>query len=219
MSQQFTRNFELNEQLFTDIGRREYANMSYKVAGFWSGDTLRIYVKSDYMGTGEFSFEISDSSGGRDPKVIEDDAIAYANKAAALLDACEVVKTLRENSEQIKVAYFAFREECRIQAAEEKAAKEARIAADPKVDEETADMLIKLARKSNIVRVSCRKPGETNDSATEIEFRNWESTHGKFNIGYNVNVGIRRVKNYILENMSMACAKEEIVKLLTPVEA
>ena len=59
-----------------EIGRGNYGSISCKVKGYWSSDTIRIYIQHGMFGSYDWSTSISYGSGGRDTKEVASDTEA-----------------------------------------------------------------------------------------------------------------------------------------------
>jgi len=80
----------INEQAILDqLADRGSANLEVAVHGFWSTESINIYVKRGYSDAGVWETQVSHSSGGRDKKEVESDTQAERNFAKALCAACD----------------------------------------------------------------------------------------------------------------------------------
>ena len=78
------------------------ARVSYKVKGYWSADTITVYVRKDFIGTTRGNgivVNVSHSSGGRDTDEVKQDFEAVQYFAEALNDASKVAEFLFNESE------------------------------------------------------------------------------------------------------------------------
>jgi hypothetical protein len=120
------------------------SRIQLKPFGFWSQDSISLYVSDYSYGSSEIDISMSVSSGGRDTKETKNDDDAYANYARCILLVSGIAKTLRENTEYIR--QFLDEERARWLAAQEaeRKALEARDAANPCLGEKEAKKVMKL---------------------------------------------------------------------------
>ena len=123
-----------------EIGRNGGASIRFKVKGFWSSDTIRIYVDRKYGTTWYIS--LSNSSGGRDPKEVADDAEAYINYGQALIAAGEFAKKLQESFPEFEKFFQIRRAELAAEYEAEEVAKQAAFDADEALGEDAAKKLM-----------------------------------------------------------------------------
>lgn len=91
--------YTINEYDLKDIARHGFGSISCRVRGYWSSDPIslvvdrnRKYVDGDM--TFSWRISLSHSSGGRDPKVVEQDMDASVNFAAGLVAMATLGKQL-----------------------------------------------------------------------------------------------------------------------------
>jgi hypothetical protein len=141
-----TSQFVESEWDLRGIARGDISSVAYKVTGFWSADSLRVYIHRDAYGSeGTWKYDIGRSSGGRDENIVLDEAEAAENYAAALMRAASLVRTLRTHTAELKVFYDEYREELRVQHEAEKAAAVAKLEADLAVTEANAIAFMAVA--------------------------------------------------------------------------
>ena len=128
-SPQFARSLTV-EQILADRNHG-HITVRYKVHGYWSSDSINLYIRRGWTGDHSWEFSISHSSGGRDDKEIKEDYEAVKNFSAALLDASELAKYLQVNSEMLEVAYQNYVEDMRKQDQEQELLRQKAIDEDP----------------------------------------------------------------------------------------
>lgn len=112
--------------LATSLHDNGEVSISAAVKGFWSMDTISAYARCYSYKDVEWTYSISTSSGGRDPKVVESDIDAYAYYAEALLAVTQELQKHKDNASERTKMFET--ESARIQAqyeAEKKARYEA----------------------------------------------------------------------------------------------
>lgn len=79
-----------------------YSTIKFKVHGYWSGDSITIYVRQDIFSTkAAVDLTITHSSGGRDTNEVECDGEAAKNFGLAMIRAGEILKYIRSNEELV----------------------------------------------------------------------------------------------------------------------
>lgn len=132
--------YKIAEYDLEQIGRNGMGSIRCKVTGFWSGDSITLYVNRDF-GKG-WKITLSNSSGGRDTDEVADDMVAYKNFAAAMDAMCDVGKMIRMNVPTLEAAYEAQRELDRAEHEAERAAHAAAFEADERLGEVAATLLV-----------------------------------------------------------------------------
>lgn len=207
---EFTRH-ALTEELIRAIGRGICFSIRYKVKGFWSSDTITVYCQTQFYGDRKINFTISNSSGGRDTDELEFDEDAYEMKAAALLDACKLVRDLKSNEDKIMQYYAEYREELRIQAEKDQEERRKAEEADPLINEILAKSLVKdaisLARDNYKVSISgitfkVRRPAEKYDCMKVTVYSDRITT------GSRARIGQKALIKKLTETMSWSSCKE-----------
>jgi hypothetical protein len=103
----------------------------YKVFGYWSRDTITVYVRRGFYGDVSWQVSISQSSGGRDTKEVERDSDAIRNYANAMIDAADFSDLIMQNAGKLEEQYQVYVEQMRIREEEEQRKKQAMIDSDP----------------------------------------------------------------------------------------
>lgn len=122
------------------------AHVKVRVKGYWSSDVMTMYIRrtSKLLDKDEsWKFEISHSSGGRDTNEVKSDLEAETNFGQALVALAAYGQYLETLVDQFESAHQAYRAEVTAQAAAERAAKDAALAADPALGEDAAKKLVK----------------------------------------------------------------------------
>lgn len=140
----FTRD-EFNAEMIERCARNG-VSIPYKIRGFWSRDCISVSVSYDFF-LKAIEYKISCSSGGRDFKEVPEDCDAYTYKAEALLDAAQLVRTMKSAEPEILRLREIYMEEARVKAEKEREAILAAEAADPLITETVAKILTKSARE------------------------------------------------------------------------
>lgn len=80
----------INEQAILDqLADRGSVNLEVAVHGYWSTESISIYIRRDYRDAGVWETQVCHSSGGRDKEEVESDTQAERNFAKALCAACD----------------------------------------------------------------------------------------------------------------------------------
>lgn len=134
--------YKIAEYDLQAIGRNGMGSIRCKIEGFWSSDQITIYVNRNFGS--DWTFTLSNSSGGRDSGEIKSDMIAYKNYAAAMEAMCDLGIYLQTERvlHDLEFSYQLEREERRAQREAEKAAEQAAIDADLPLGEVKAAMLV-----------------------------------------------------------------------------
>lgn len=120
--------YQIAEYDIDRIGRNGMGSVRCKVTGFWSGDSITLYINRNFGS--DWKITVSNSSGGRDTKEVESDLVAYKNYAAALSAMCDLGTVMEMNVDKFEAAYQVRREEDRKEREAQKAAEQAAIEAD-----------------------------------------------------------------------------------------
>lgn len=136
--------YKIADYELESIGRNGMGSIRCKVTGFWSGDSITLYINRRFSTKAEAHWDItvSNSSGGRDTKEVESDMVAYKNYATALSAMCDLGTVLQMNTDKMEAAYQVRREEDRIEREAEKAAQAAAVEADKPMGEVLATILV-----------------------------------------------------------------------------
>ena len=129
--------------------------VSYKVKGFWSRDSITVYIKRSMKWerpegeSATWEAAVTWSTGGRDPKEVECDLEAAGYFAEAIQDAVQFANLLKDTmSDVFEEAYLKsireYQEAEKRRLEQEAAAAEA----DPAMTEATAEVIINLALSS-----------------------------------------------------------------------
>lgn len=137
------------------IGASGNGSVPIKVAGYWSYDPIRLYIRREWnfkIGD-ESSFawraELSHSSGGRetDPAKggIKDDLEAETNFGAALIAIAAIGRAIMAQVATLEAAYQAQSKIAAAERAEAEEARKARLEADPAIGEVAVEHKIDVA--------------------------------------------------------------------------
>ena len=146
-------------------------SFSVKVKGFWSSDSISVYINRSMFSDGNsatgfssaYKISVSHSSGGRDSKEVADDIEAEHYFGEALIG---VAKYIREEIQpRIPAWERMYQEERAAERAEIEAAKkeqQAKIDADPEVGEQQAKVYAHMIRGAVINEVILYERGYAN---------------------------------------------------------
>jgi len=193
-----------------------YLRVPYKVHGYWSSDSISIYISRSWTEKGAWDFKISHSSGGRDTNEVPEDEVATYNFALAMMDAAVLVTKLKES--YIPVIEASYQEYvARVKEAEEKAdealrkvveAEQARCDADPALGAYNAKVMIekaiKLAKDSGSVIIKGQLRGE-DEEYTMIAVQNYDRTSFYFTNKYrsrNGRLNRKQLEEFLSTKMS-----------------
>ena len=168
-------NFQVAEYDLNTLGRDAYASISCKVKGYWSRDSITIYLRRDYKEESAWNAQISYGSGGRDSKEVVSDMEAGRYFAEALTYMCNLADSIISlHVDTLESAYQACVEEYRQAEKLARQAKEAAINADKALGEERAKVIVNemIAQKFGIASVFAR--GE--DRPVKLEVKTLGST-------------------------------------------
>lgn len=134
-----------------------------KVHGFWSRDSITIYVNRGFSEKSKWNISISWSSGSRDTKEVEKDEDAAENFAAAMLKAAEIARNLRINEVFLEDFYQKHAAELRAEYEKQQQEKQRLVDEDTIMTEEYSKELIAKNVPSGPVQVviSLRERGKT----------------------------------------------------------
>lgn len=177
--------FEITPMDVLQAGRHGHGRAQAKVTGYWSRDSITIYVdrKEDWTGAPElglgkevsqheWKFTVSHASGGRDEKVVADDLAAALNFGHALTAMAEYATAMRAPAVTtiLERLWQEERAVAQAKADAERDAKQARADADKALGEHQAKALLDMAigrmkYERRAVTISAFKRGE--DTATD----------------------------------------------------
>lgn len=140
-----------------EIGSRGNGSVAVKVAGYWSADAIRLYIRREWNwkpgkeSSYEWRAELSHSSGGRetDPAKggIKCDLEAETNFGAALIAISATGRAILAQVATLEAAYQKEAELSRIEREAAEASKQAAIDADPAIGEQAIEARIDAALK------------------------------------------------------------------------
>jgi hypothetical protein len=168
-------NFQVAEYDLNTMGRNAHVSISCKVKGYWSRDTITIYIQRGTFGQAGWSASISYGSGGRDTKEVASDMEAGRYFAEALTYMCILADSIISlHVDTLEKAYQACVEEYRQAEKLARQAKEAAINADKALGEERAKVIVNemIAQKFGIANVFAR----SEDRPVKLEAKTYGST-------------------------------------------
>lgn len=137
-----------------EIGSGHSGSIACKVKGYWSSDTIRIYIQRGMFGSScDWSTSVSYGSGGRDTKEIVSDTEAARYFAEALIEMCNLADAIMEQKETLEAAYQDYRAECRAEFEREQAEKQAKIEADEAMGMTLARNMLEIMQQRGHCRV------------------------------------------------------------------
>lgn len=144
--------FTIEPITFEQLCHREYTRISFRVHGYWSSDSISVYLERHLYWAREadgdkvlrtWKFTVSHASGGRDSKVEPDDAVSAKCFGLAMIAAAEICETLKALTPELEATAVRRSEERAAAEAARKAAEQAAIDADVALGEEAAKTLVK----------------------------------------------------------------------------
>lgn len=145
--QGMTTPFQISPYTIDDLGSRQ-TSIRIAVLGYWSADVINVYVRRGWGDEGQWEFEISHSSGGRDRKEVCDDDEAEQNFAFGLLEACKIVKDLKSKVADLEAAYQIYKQQLTAEYEAHQAAKLAKIEADMPIGEHASLVMTALQQEA-----------------------------------------------------------------------
>ena len=189
-----------------------YSTIKFKVHGYWSGDSITIYVRQDFYSTkAAVDLTITHSSGGRDKNEVECDGEAAKNFGLAMIRAGEILKYIQSNKELVS-RIEKKREEQRIAREEAEKRKQAEIEADAPMGIEAAKVVV-----DKMIRMLPKQPG----SSVEYVYYNRGDnfpytvtlTRGRSNGTFNFHGGRKGVTEMLAEKSHRSHFAEASIRL------
>ena len=166
--------FTIAPYALDEIGTSGYGRITAKVLGYWSSDSITLYIKREFKwdperkGTGEWTAQVSHSSGGRDTDEVASDLDATINFAAAMVALAELGKSILARTEGLETAYQCERARRQAELLAEKEALAVAVAADPECGQAAAklavDARMSLARNGHYNEVVAFQRGTEHNS-------------------------------------------------------
>lgn len=136
-------NYQVSEFTLGSIGQHGSGNINFQPKGYWSGNTISVYIRRNcFTAEGGWQANVSHSSGGRDTNEVETDMEAVKYFAEALLAASKCAEEIIAKADELEAAYQLQKSKYHEEYLAERAAKEKRIAEDAPFGEEAARELI-----------------------------------------------------------------------------
>lgn len=125
-------NYTIDSFDINTLGRSGMTSISCRVKGFWSSDTIRVYLQREYIRNGgDWKASVSYGSGGRDTKDVVSDTEACRYFAEALTAMCDLADQLIAQKDKLEAAYQQQAAELSAARTAAEQAKQAKIEADP----------------------------------------------------------------------------------------
>lgn len=136
-------NYTIAEYDLAELGRSGMNSISCKVKGYWSNDSISLYVRRDLFGNSRnWTVQISHSSGGRDTKEVVSDTEAARYFGEALIAMCNLGDEILKHKDVLEANYQKQVAEYQEEAARERAAKQAAFDADTAIGAERAREIV-----------------------------------------------------------------------------
>lgn len=184
------------------LGTSNYSSIRCKVKGYWSSDTITLYIRRGYGKGPQWSTQISYGSGGRDTKEVESDTEAVRYFASALTAMADLADKIEGMSDLLEANYRAEVERYREIERKEREVREAAIASDAPLGEERAKELIGQLLSKGMGTANLFDRGS--DRARPVSV----VTRGKTTFYLN---GGRIAKNNLIAALSCASARSGLV--------
>ena len=198
MTQAYT--FDTNIDV-AKIGNSGYGRVTGKIHGYWSHDSITLYIQRDTFGSKKWRVTLSHSTGGRDTKEVASDLDAEINFGQALIAMAQFGKEVEQRFEELESFYQARLEADRIarKAAEE--ATRAKIEADTPLGIRAAEVMIALALCGKVINVY--KRGDTDPEPLTARMRAKTSFYF---------CGMRMAKKKVLDILANSSNRTAVVK-------
>lgn len=136
-------NYEITRtRTIEELGRCGGGSIGFKARGYWSQDSISIYVNRGYSENAKWAVAVSHSSGGRDTKEVATDAEAVRYFAEALVAAADYAEIIMSQADGLEEFY---QEQCaadKIERDREQAAKQALIDAEEAIGTARAKAIV-----------------------------------------------------------------------------
>lgn len=145
--------FSASEYDLESIGRSNYGSIQFAVKGYWSRDSITVYIErktnwSDEGRSASWVATISHSSGGRDTKEVARDSDAERNFAHALIAAADLADEIVGQSNVLEQYFLDERAVIKHEAEEAHAQMLREHEADQPLGEEAANKMIAAIAES-----------------------------------------------------------------------
>lgn len=195
-------NYQISDTTIEQLGSQRRTSVSCKIKGYWSSDSITLYVNRSYS-SADWEVSVSHSSGGRDKKEVASDVEASRYFAEAMIAMCDVADHILSQKDRLEAAYQAQLAEYRAEIEKERAEREAMIAADEELGETRAKEIVdQMVTNGNCV-VEVFKRGEAR--AIRYEVKTYNNT-----MFYN-NYDRRVSKAEVIAVLSSASVRSKIV--------
>lgn len=196
--------FTIGSYDMAELGTSSFFSIPCKVKGYWSRESITVYCKRGYSGKdyGEWSFDISYSSGGRDTGEVADDAEAVRYFAKALVAMADLVETLRDSIDVLEANYQAGRRAYEEAVERQKAARQEAIDKDVPLGEQGAKELVKSLLVAQRATANVYERGSDRPAKVSIVTRG----NSTFYIGER-----RTSKASLMEYLAKASARSHIL--------
>lgn len=134
-----------------EIGYEGYGRVTCKVHGYWSQDSITLYIERRYGS--EWMVKLSHAAGGRDTKEVESDMDAAANFGQAMIAMAREGKSYEACFEIMEEAYQRKLADQKAEREAAEAVKQAKFDADEKLGVVGATLLVDLMARGHVVSV------------------------------------------------------------------
>ena len=150
------------EEFFNRISQG-YATIRFNVVGYWS-DVINVTVARNYFNaesdSNKWGIQVSHSSGGRDPKVVESDIVAERNLGMSLIAAADFAEQLTQRFEEFEAMYQARANAMRIERETALLARQKKIDDDAPIGMEAASNIMKTLDTTYALNMKAFNRGE-----------------------------------------------------------
>jgi hypothetical protein len=151
-----TANFTIDTSAIDIPSSHGSMTFRVKVRGYWSRDSITIYVRRGSYGDTNWKIDISHSSGGRDSKEVESDVEAAMYFGEAMIGVAQYAKELESRFPEFEAKYQLYVAELRAFHEQERLERERAVAADPELGETAAKQAIENLLTSQVIKTTRR---------------------------------------------------------------
>lgn len=153
-------NYTIADYDLKQLGRGTFSSITCKVKGYWSRDTITIYVERGWNEKAEWKCRISYGSGGRDTKEVVSDMEAGRNFAEALTAMCNLADEIITKVDILEASYQEYKAEVKAEYERKQAEIQALIDADKEMGVEAARNLLNKMIEKGYCRVNLFPRGD-----------------------------------------------------------
>lgn len=165
-------NYTIADYDLKQLGRGTFHSIQCKVKGYWSRDTITIYIERGWNEKAEWKCRISYGSGGRDTKEVVSDMEAGRYFAEALTAMCNLADEIITKVDILEASYQEYKAEVLAECEREKAEKQAKIDADEKLGKDMASFLLNAMLEKGDCSVNLFERGSDRPTLVQCIRRN-----------------------------------------------